>query len=65
MLLQLAGLRVRSDSDREPRLGVSTSTDSNGVSITELSPAGAAEAAGAKDGDRFVTIGDVNILNDD
>lgn len=64
-VLQLAGLRVRSDTVREPRLGVSTSTDSNGVAITELSPTGAAAAAGAKAGDRFVTIGDVKISNDD
>ena len=64
-VLQLAGLRVRSDTVREPRLGISTSTDSNGVSITELSSTGAAAAAGAKAGDRFVTIGDVKISNDD
>lgn len=64
-VLQLAALRVRSDTVREPRLGVSTATDSNGVSITELSPTGAAAAAGAKAGDRLVTIGDVKISNDD
>ncbi len=64
-VLQLAGLRVRSDTVREPRLGISTSTDSNGVAITELSSTGAAAAAGAKAGDRFVTIGDVKISNDD
>ena len=64
-VLGLAGLRVESDSIREPRLGILTATDSAGVSITQLVPTGAAAAAGAQPGDRFVSIGDVPILNDD
>lgn len=64
-VLRLAGLRAQSDTIREPRLGVSTSTDSAGASITQLSPTGAAAAAGARTGDRFVSIGDVTISNDD
>ncbi|HEX9383412.1 MAG TPA: hypothetical protein VF908_08425, partial [Gemmatimonadaceae bacterium] len=35
------------------------------VSITQLLPTGAAAAAGAHTGDRFVSIGDVMISNDD
>jgi predicted metalloprotease with PDZ domain len=64
-VLSLAGLRSQSDTIREPRLGISTSTDSAGVSITQLSPTGTAAAAGAHTGDRFVSIGDVTISNDD
>ncbi len=64
-VLSLAGLRSQSDTIREPRLGVSPTTDSAGVSITQLSPTGAAAAAGAHTGDRFVSIGDVMISNDD
>jgi len=64
-VLRLAGLRSESDTIREPRLGISTSTDSTGVSITQLSPIGAAAAAGARVGDRIVSIGDVTISNDD
>ena len=64
-VLRLAGLRSESDTIREPRLGISTSTDSTGVSITQLSPTGAAAAAGARVGDRIVSIGDVTISNDD
>ncbi|HEX9383754.1 MAG TPA: hypothetical protein VF908_10165, partial [Gemmatimonadaceae bacterium] len=64
-VLRLVGLRSQSDTVREPRLGISTSTDSAGVSITQLLPTGGAAAAGAHTGDRFVSIGDVVISNDD
>jgi predicted metalloprotease with PDZ domain len=64
-VLRLAGLRSESDTIREPRLGIQTSTDSTGVSITQLVPTGAAAAAGARLGDRIVSIGDFSISNDD
>ena len=64
-VLRLAGLRSTSDTIREPRLGISTSTDSTGVSITQVAPTGAAAAAGARVGDRVVSIGDVTISSDD
>jgi predicted metalloprotease with PDZ domain len=64
-VLRLAGLRSESDTIREPRLGIATSIDSGGVSITQLSPTAAAAAAGARAGDKFVSIGDVTISNDD
>src|SRR5450759_669744 len=64
-VLRLAGLRSESDTIREPRLGISTSTDSTGVSITQLSPSGEAAEAGARVGDKIVSIGDVTISNDD
>jgi predicted metalloprotease with PDZ domain len=64
-VLRLAGLRFESDTIREPRLGISTATDSTGVSISQVSPTGAAAAAGARAGDRLVSIGDVMISSDD
>jgi len=64
-VLRLAGLRFESDTIREPRLGISTATDSNGVRITQIAPTGAAAVAGAHVGDRFVSIGDVTIAGDD
>ena len=64
-VLSLAGLRSESDTIREPRLGISTATDAAGVAITQLTPTGAAAAAGARVGDKIVSIGDVTISNDD
>ena len=64
-VLRLAGLRSESDTIREPRLGIATGTDSSGVFIAQLSPTGAAATAGARTGDRFISIGDVTISNDD
>jgi predicted metalloprotease with PDZ domain len=64
-VLRLAGLRSESDTIREPRLGIVTSTDSTGVAITQLTPTGAAAAAGARLGDRIISIGDFSVTNDD
>jgi predicted metalloprotease with PDZ domain len=64
-VLALAALAVKSDTIREPRLGVGTATDSTGVTITEVISSGAAAAAGVNSGDRLVSIGDVAITNDD
>jgi len=64
-LFRLAGLRFVSDTVREPRLGVATATDSTGLRITQLGSTGAAAAAGARVGDRIVSLGDVPITNDD
>src|SRR4051812_12013041 len=64
-VLALAGLRYVSDTVREPRLGISTATDSSGLSISQLAPTGAAALAGARVQDRILSIGDVSITNDD
>jgi len=62
-ILPLAGLKMRVDSLREPRIGVLTAMDSTGrgVVVTEVEPAGAAEAAGIKAGDALVSIGDIPV----
>jgi predicted metalloprotease with PDZ domain len=64
-ILRLAGLRVQTDTIREPRLGIQTGGDSTDMVITQLLANGAAAAAGARAGDRIVSIGDVAITNDD
>src|SRR5256714_3854967 len=64
-VLSLAGLRFESDTIREPRLGIGTASDSNGVRISQVASTSAAAAAGARVGDQIVSIGDVMITNDD
>lgn len=63
-LLALAALRVKSDTLREPRLGVSTGTDSSGVAVTGVATNGAGAVAGLVAGDRLVAIGEVAITSD-
>jgi predicted metalloprotease with PDZ domain len=60
-VLPLAGLRLRVDSIREPRLGVYTTFDSSGVRITGLEPDGAAAAAGVRVGDLLVQVGEIPV----
>jgi predicted metalloprotease with PDZ domain len=61
-VLPLAGLRIRTDTIKEPRLGVFTAPDSSGgVRITLLEPGGAAEQAGAKPGDVLVSVGEIPV----
>jgi predicted metalloprotease with PDZ domain len=64
-VLRLAGLQARTDTTREPRLGIQTATDTGGVAITQITASGAAAAAGAQLGDRVVSAGDVTITSDD
>jgi len=64
-VMRLAGMQSRSDTLREPRLGISTATDTGGLSVTGVSSGGAASAAGLRVGDRIISLGDVTITNDD
>ncbi|MEO8909881.1 MAG: PDZ domain-containing protein [Gemmatimonadaceae bacterium] len=64
-VLQLAGLRFRGDTIREPRLGIGTATDTSGVRITQVGSTSAAAAAGARVGDQIVSIGAVKVTTDD
>ena len=54
-----AGWRIRSDTIREPRLGVSLQPDSGAVRVAQVDPAGVAAAAGIRAGDVLVSIGGV------
>ncbi|HEU5041565.1 MAG TPA: PDZ domain-containing protein [Gemmatimonadales bacterium] len=65
-VLPLAGLRLRTDTLREPRLGVSSSLDSTGaIVIHEVVPGSPAEEAGVKPGDVLLSLGDVPVDNPD
>jgi predicted metalloprotease with PDZ domain len=64
-VLPLAGLRLVTDSIREPRIGVSTSTDTSGTLVLEVVPGSMAEAAGVQVGDQLVRIGEVGASTDD
>jgi len=58
-ILPLAGLRLQ--ITRVPRLGVSTTQDQKGVLIEGLDPAGAAAAAGVKEGDYLLAVNDISV----
>ncbi len=65
-VLPLAGLRLRTDTLREPRLGVSSSLDSTGaIVIQEVVPGSPAEEAGVKTGDILLSLGDVAVDHPD
>jgi predicted metalloprotease with PDZ domain len=60
-ILPVAGLRaVR---DQQLRLGVVTAADSAGILITQLEPGGAAAAAGVREGDYLLAVGDVQVTD--
>jgi predicted metalloprotease with PDZ domain len=60
-VLPLAGFRVKVDSIREPRLGVSSAPDSSGVRVMEVQPGSPAEAAGLRGGDYLIQVGDITV----
>jgi predicted metalloprotease with PDZ domain len=62
-ILPLAGLRMASDTVREPRLGISSAADSSGIIVAAVLPGGAAEVAGVRPGDRLLSIGDLSVTN--
>ena len=65
-VLPLAGLRLRTDTLREPRLGISSSLDSAGaIVIREVVPGSPAEDAGVKTGDILLSLGDIPVDNPD
>jgi predicted metalloprotease with PDZ domain len=55
----LAGLQLRTDSTREPRIGVYTQGDSAGSRVVQVDSGSAAAAAGVQPGDILVRVGDV------
>lgn len=61
--LPLAGLKLKSDTLREPRLGVFTAMDSTStaVLVTDVETGGAAAAAGVTRGDELVSVGDIPV----
>lgn len=63
-VLPLAGLKLKSDSVREPRVGIFTAADSTGnIVITQLEPGGSAAKAGVQPGDLLLEIGDMPVTD--
>ena len=60
-LLPLAGLRYIADTIREPRLGVFTLQEPEGVRISSLVPGGAAATAGVQAGDLLLAVGEIAV----
>ena len=62
-VLPLAGLRLRVDSIREPRIGIFTTFDSatGGVRVTEVEEGSAAAEAGVKPDDLLISVGDIAV----
>ena len=60
-VLALAGLRLRTDSIREPHIGVFTDQDSGGVRVTATDSGSAAQLAGVQPGDYLLAVGEVNV----
>lgn len=59
----LAGLKVRQDSTKEPRIGVQTIQDSTGVRVIEVLPGTSAAEAGVLPGDYLISVGDVAVAD--
>ncbi|HEX2219010.1 MAG TPA: PDZ domain-containing protein [Gemmatimonadales bacterium] len=63
-ILPRAGLRMVSDTLREPQVGLATIQDSaGGILVERVLPGGVAEAAGVKEGDQLIALGDVEIMD--
>jgi len=60
-VLPLGGFRLKVDTIREPRLGVTSAPDSSGVRIAEVQPGSPAEAAGLRAGDYLDQVGDISV----
>jgi predicted metalloprotease with PDZ domain len=64
-VLPLAGMRMASDTVREPRLGISIAPDSNGIIVNAVVPGGAAQEAGVRAGDQLLALGDLPVGSPD
>ncbi len=64
-VLALAGLKMAQDSVREPRLGIQSAVDTGGVLVAAVDSSGAAAAAGVKPGDRLVSLGGIDVVDQD
>ena len=60
-VLPLAGFRVKVDTIREPRLGVSSAPDSSGVRVADVQAGSPAAAAGIRPGDYLLQVGDIPV----
>ena len=61
-ILPLAGLRATRPNS--PRLGVYTVVDSSGVLVTRVEENSSAAAAGVREGDYLLTVGDISVMDE-
>ncbi|MEQ1855253.1 MAG: PDZ domain-containing protein [Longimicrobiales bacterium] len=64
-ILPLAGLQLRVDVTRVPRIGISTQGSAEGVRVAAVGPGSAAQAAGIVVGDLIVSVAGVDVGNAD
>jgi predicted metalloprotease with PDZ domain len=62
-VLPLGGMRLVADTTREPRLGVATVGDEKGIMVTDVEAGSAAAAAGVREGDYLISIGDLAVAD--
>ncbi len=62
-ILPIAGLRLASDTVREPRLGIMSAMDSGGVRVVRVMPGSPAADGGLQPGDVVLAIGDLQVLD--
>ena len=63
-ILPRAGLRLASDTVREPRVGIGTGQDTSGAIVVQMvQPGSVAEAAGVKVGDQLLALGNIEIMD--
>ena len=60
-ILPVAGMRL----SREPRVGIESEPDSNGIRVVSVVPGSSAAIAGVKGGDYLVSVGDVIVTQAD
>jgi predicted metalloprotease with PDZ domain len=64
-ILPLAGLRLRIDVTRVPRIGISTTGSAEGVRVAAVGPGSAAQTAGVQVNDLIVSVAGVDVGNTD
>jgi predicted metalloprotease with PDZ domain len=64
-LLPLAGLRMRADVTRVPRIGITSQGSADGVRVAAVTPGSAGAAAGVQAGDLLITVAGVDVGNTD
>jgi predicted metalloprotease with PDZ domain len=62
-ILPMAGMRVITDTVREPRLGIQSTADSSGIIVAGVLPGSAAHEAGVRAGDQLLALGDLSVAN--
>lgn len=62
--LPLAGMRLQSDTTRDPRIGITSASAESGVTVTEIAPGSSAASAGVQPGDVLVSIADLPVTDE-